>query len=427
MKFDYGKDGIEINLDPYWNVTILHPENQKVIENPVKAIREAINNPIGCLPLCEIVKKKSSSQTVCIVVSDATRPVPSHFILEALVKELNEYGIDETYIDILIATGLHRASNWEEIERIIGKKIAQSRINIINHEAKEKSLLKYLGNSSDGSPIYINKHFYEADLKILTGYVEPHFFYGFSGGRKSLVPGTAGEETIINNHTADMITSPYARFGIYKENLMHKHSLEIGKKAEVDFIVNICINEEHKVTQVAAGDLEKAHEYLVNYQLKHAFKEIIEPYDIVVCGNGGYPLDLNLYQAVKSMAVGEMVVKRGGTIISVNECSEGVGVGQDKFKELIFSEMSPEEIYKKILKKEIVVPDQWQIQVLTRILMKSEIYVVSSMNKEKIGNIGLKYADTVENAIKYSLIKHGQDASILILPNGPQILPLINI
>jgi nickel-dependent lactate racemase len=208
---------------------------------------------------------------------------------------------------------------------------------------------------------------------------------------------------------------------------MHKHSLEIAKKAEVDYIVNICINEEHKVTQVAAGDLKKAHEDLVNYQLQYVFKEIKEPYDIVVCGNGGYPLDLNLYQAVKSMAIGEMAVKRGGTIISVNECSEGVGLGQDKFNELIFSEKNPEEIYNKIRKKEIVVSDQWQIQVLTRILMKSEIYIVSNMKKEEIGNIGLKYADTVENAIKDSLIKHGKDARILILPNGPQILPLLNI
>jgi nickel-dependent lactate racemase len=178
---------------------------------------------------------------------------------------------------------------------------------------------------------------------------------------------------------------------------------------------------------VAAGDLELVHKRLVDYQKNHIFKEIQEPFDIVVCGNGGYPLDLNLYQAVKSMAIGEMGVKRGGTIISVNECREGVGVGQDKFKELIFSGKTPEEIYNRILKKEIVVPDQWQIQVLTRILMKSEIYIVSKMKEEEIGNIGLKYANTVENAINQSLIKHGYNAKILILPNGPQILPIINI
>ena len=425
MKFDYGKDGIEINLDPNWNATILHPDNQKVIENPVKAIRKAIKNPVGCPPLPDIIKNKSSSQTVCIVVSDVTRPVPSHFILEALIKELNENGIENEYITILIATGLHRASRREEIQRIVGEEIAQSKINVINHVAKEKSLLKYLGESSDGSPIYINKHFYEADIKILTGYVEPHFFFGFSGGRKSLSPGIAGEETIISNHSADMIASPHARFGSYKENPMHKQSLEIAEKVEIDFIVNICINEEHKVSHVAAGNLERVHEYLVNYQLQHVFQEIKDPYDIVVCGNGGFPLDLNLYQAVKSMAIGEMGVKKGGTIISVNECREGIGVGQEKFKELIFSGMTPTEIYNKILSKEIVVTDQWQIQVLTRILMKADVFLISSMDETKVGNIGLKSAETVEDAINEALKKHGKQAKILFLPNGPQVLPIL--
>ena len=205
---------------------------------------------------------------------------------------------------------------------------------------------------------------------------------------------------------------------------MHQNSLEIAKKAEVDFIVNVCINEEHKITQVAAGDLEKAHEFLIDYQLNHIFREISEPYDIVVCGNGGYPLDLNLYQAVKSMALGEMAVKEGGTIISVNECSEGVGIGQDQFKELIFSGMTPKEIYDKILNKEIIAPDQWEIQILARVLMKAEIYIVSKLKKSEIGNIGLKYAKTVEEAIKKALKKHGKESKILILPNGPQILPL---
>ena len=424
MKFDYGKDGIEINLDPSWNVDVILPKKQKVIENPVEIIRENIKNPIGSPPLLDIVKKKISSQRVCIVVNDATRPVPSHIILEALVKELNEYGIPQAQIDILIATGLHRPSNWNEIEHIVGKKLTRH-INILGHPAKDKAYLKKLGESSNGTPIYINKHFYESDLKILTGYVEPHFFFGFSGGRKSISPGIAGEETIIDNHSADNIASPYARFGIYKENPMHQISLEIAKKVGVDFIVNVCINEEHKITQVAAGDLEKAHEYLVDYQLKNVFREISDPYDIVVCGNGGYPLDLNLYQAVKSMALGEMAIKEGGTIISVNECSEGVGIGQDEFKELIFSSIAPKDIYEKILNKEILVPDQWEIQVLARVLMKAEIFIVSSLKENEIGNIGLKYARNVEEAITLSLKKHGPNAKILFLPNGPQILPLL--
>ena len=426
MKLDYGKDGVELEIDPNWNTKIIQPVEQIPIENPIKAIRNAIKNPVGNLSLKTIIKNRKKIKSVCIVVSDATRPVPTHLILEGLLRELNDYGIKEKYIGILIATGLHRPSRKEELNRILGV-ISTSDVKIINHIATDKKYLVLLHNNDDEIPIYINKYYYESELKILTGYVEPHFFFGFSGGYKSIVPGLAGAETILANHSAEKIASPYARFGIQENNPLPEHSSRLAKIAGVDFTIYVCINKKHEITKIAAGDVDLVHKKLVDYQNKYVFKEIQEPFDIVVCRNGGFPLDLNLYQAVKSMAIGEMVVKRGGTIISVNECSEGVGIGQDKFKELIFSEKNPEEIYNKILQKEIVVPDQWQIQVLTRILMKSEIYLVSNMKEEEIGIIGLKYADTVENAIKNSLLKHGQDASILILPNGPQILPLINL
>jgi len=426
MKFDYGKTGLEISLDASWNVDILRPKSQNIIENPVEKIKKAINNPISCSPLKSIVREKQNLNQICIVVSDATRPVPSHLILEALIEELNSYGIEDKNIIALIATGLHRPSREEELGRILGNKL-KNRLKVIDHKATDKDSLQYLGKTSNHIPIYINKYYYESDVKILTGYVEPHFFFGFSGGRKALVPGIAGAETIQLNHSAENISSPYSQFGIYKKNPMHKNAIEIARLVGVDFIINICIDEKHRITQIAAGDLEKAHKKLVEYQLKKVFKEITEPYDIVICGNGGYPLDLNLYQAVKSMAIGEMVVKERGTIISVNECSDGIGEGQDEFRKLLFSDMKPEDIYHKILNKEIVVPDQWEIQILARILMKAEIYVVSKLNENELGNIGLKYAKKVEEAIQLSLKKHGKNSNILILPNGPQILPLLKI
>jgi nickel-dependent lactate racemase len=421
MKLDYGKEGIDLNLDPNWNVKIFQPLEQKPFDNPIEKIRDSINNPIGSLILKEIIKKKKKVENICIVASDATRPVPSYLILEALIKELNVYGIKDNQIIILIATGLHRASREEELERILGTNLIK-RIRVVDHIATDENSLINIGNIDD-HPILINKLYYKADLKILTGYVEPHFFFGFAGGRKSIIPGIAGAETLQNNHSAENIASPYARFGIFKENPLHKNSIKISRKIGVDFIVNVCINEHHKILQVASGNFEEAHEKLVNYQLEHIFREIREPFDIVVCGNGGYPLDLNLYQAVKSMAIGEMAVKEGGAIIAVNECADGIG--QDKFKELIFSSMKPEEIYKKILNKDIVLPDQWEIQILTRILMKADIFVVSNLNKDEIGNIGMKYAETVEEAINNCLNKYSSNASILILPNGPQILPLL--
>ena len=424
MILDYGKEGLEIKLDLSWNVTIFRPERQKVFKNPKKEIKKSINNPIGCPPLQEIIQKKINIKTVCVVVSDATRPIPSHFILEALIEELNSYGIKDNQINILIATGLHRRSREDEIERILGENL-KMRIKTIDHIATDNDSMKNLGFSSNNTPIFINKHYHESDLKILTGYVEPHFFFGFAGGRKAIVPGISGAETIQANHSAENIASPYARFGIYKENPMHKNAIEIAKLVGVDFLINVCINEKHEIVQIASGDFERVHERLVDYQIRHIFREISKPYDIVICGNGGYPLDLNLYQAVKSMAIGEIAVKYNGTIIAVNECAESIGIGQDKFKELIFSGMQPNEIYKKILNREIVVPDQWEIQILARILMKAEIFIVSKLNENEIGNIGLKHAKSVEDAIQVSLKKHGPNANILILANGPQVIPLL--
>jgi nickel-dependent lactate racemase len=424
IRIDYGEKGIEVSLNPNWNVDIIQPSSQEVLEDPIGSITTFIRNPIGTNSLQDIVANKKEINQACIVTSDATRPVPSHFILEALVDELERYQIKDNKIIVLIATGLHRPSNEDEIKRILGKKLF-GRIKTMDHIATDMNSLDYLGKTTDGTPMYLNKLYLESDLKILTGYVEPHFFFGFSGGRKSIVPGIAGEKTIQANHSAEMIDSKYSRFGFYDENLLHQNSIEIGKKVYPDFTINVCINEQHLITKVSAGDLESTHQELVNYQLEKVFQPINTLYDIVVCGNGGYPLDLNLYQAVKSMAIGELSVKQGGTIISVNECRDGIGIGQDKFKELLFSKSSPEELYSKIITKKIIVPDQWEIQVLARILQKAEVYLISELDKRGIGNIGLKYASTIEEAIEYALNKHGSDAKILILPNGPQILPLL--
>lgn len=422
IKLDYGMEGLKVKLNPNWNYEILKPKSQKILNDPFDAIRNAIKNPLNSKSLFKLIKKKKTVNRVCIVISDSTRPTPSQIILKAILKELIEYGIPKEKILILIATGLHRATRKDEVKRMLGETIVEE-YKIVNHIATDKASLSFLGYASNGVPIYINRNYVESDFKILTGYVEPHFFFGFSGGRKSLLPGISGEETIQGNHSAENIASQNARFGNLKENPLHINSVEILRKVGVDFTVNVCINENHEITKVAAGNAEKVHQFLVNYQLKNVFKVINEPFDIVICGNGGYPLDLNLYQAVKSMAIGEMAVKNRGTIISVNQLSEGIG--HDNFKDLIFSSNTAETIYNEILDGTIKVSDQWEIQILCRILMKSDVYVISELNQEEIGNIGLKFALTVEDAIEESLKKYGEDAKILFLPVGPSLLPLL--
>ncbi|MHA1678423.1 MAG: nickel-dependent lactate racemase [Promethearchaeota archaeon] len=425
VKLDYGKNGLMVDIDPSLKVDIFKAKNLNPLENLGLEIQRAIDNPIHSKNLREIIKSKSEINNVCIVVSDATRPVPSYLILESLIPKLNEYGIDNEKITILIATGLHRKSQEEELDRILGPKI-KNKIKHVDHCAKDENSLKYLGKTKENIPIWINKLYCESDLKILTGYVEPHFFFGFSGGAKSIVPGIAGVNTILENHSARNIASPHARFGIFKKNPLAENSREIVELVGVDFTVNVCINSNHEIIKVAAGSLEQVHDELINFQLKNVFKKITQPYDVVICGNGGYPLDLNLYQAVKSMAIGELAVKEGGTIISVNECIDGIGVGQDDFKKLLFSGLEPSKLYQKIINGEIKVPDQWEIQILARILMKAEIIVVSSLKPEDLGNIGLKHANSVEEALHEASLKHGNDMRVLVLPNGPLILPKLD-
>ncbi|MFX1447048.1 MAG: nickel-dependent lactate racemase, partial [Promethearchaeota archaeon] len=265
MRLDYGKNGIELKLNPNWNTTVIRPLKQKVIKNPIKVIRDAIKNPMGSASLESIVKSRKTIKSVCIIAADATRPVPSHLILEGLVKELIEYGIQEKDITILIATGLHRPSHKEELKRILGE-VFTSEVKIVNHVATDTKSLISLSNSEVGGFISINKCYYNSDLRILTGYVEPHFFFGFSGGNKSIIPGIAGAETILTNHSAKNIASPYSRFGIYEKNPLTIHSAQIAKMVGPDFTINVCINEDHEITQVATGDLEKVHKRLVNYQ-----------------------------------------------------------------------------------------------------------------------------------------------------------------
>jgi len=418
----YGQERIEFNIPDELKVDLIQANQESLIENPNQALLNSFSNPLLSKSLKEILSKRKDGN-ICVVISDSTRKIPSKIILESLMVVFDELNILDDNIKILIANGMHRKCLPEEIKEMVGKDIL-FRYDIINHDANDDQSLEYLGETSLNTPIYINNIFLEASIKIITGLVEPHFFAGFSGGRKAIVPGIAGKDTILANHSADNIKSPNARFGIIKNNPVYNDADEVLKLKQIrpDFMINVCINQEHQITKIFSGS-HRIYNELVQYQEKICFHQISELYDVVITGNGGYPLDRNLYQAVKSMAIGEMAVKKGGTIISVNECRDGIGL--PSFEKQINLELAPDEIHKSIIEGKLNAIDQWQTQILTRILSKADIYVISSIEPEKLGNIGLKYSLNIEDAISQCIEKYGPKMRILILPDGPKILPVL--
>ncbi|MFX0101497.1 MAG: nickel-dependent lactate racemase [Candidatus Hodarchaeota archaeon] len=430
VKLAFGKNGLDVDFPDELNVEIAKPQKQEPLQDLKGEINRAINNPIAGPQLLDIIKEKRGSDdnckiNTCIVVSDHTRPVPSHAILTPLLYRLKEMGIQSEDITILVGTGLHRASRDDELIQMLGVDIGKN-YKIIIHDANDKDSLKYMGESSRNTPIWINKHYIDASLKILTGYVDPHFFAGFAGGRKAIVPGISGAETIIENHSARNINHPRARFLMLKDNPIHEDSLEISKMIGVDFIVNVCLNEDHEVIKVAAGNLEGTHSHLADYMKGITSKSYSSYFDIVVVNNGGYPLDLNLYQSVKSMIIGESAVKKSGTIIATNELSDGFG--SEKFKEIIENEADPGALIERLIKKEMVMESQWQVQTLARVLLRAEVLVVSSLPESDFSQVklGLKWVENFNKAMEMSLKKHGKEANILVLPAGPQLIPIID-
>jgi len=425
VPFKYGEDGILLHIPEDVKADVKYAPLEEPLQNPVMEIYNACITPHLSASLVEILKNfqtkySRSEDYICIVISDSTRPVPSKLILEALIMCLQEAQVPDARIKILVATGLHRNSTPQELEQMLGEKIL-AKFEIINHDATEQNNMEYLGENSFGSPIYLNKIYLQAKIKIITGYVEPHFFAGFSGGRKAVVPGIAGTATIQSNHSAQKIASPHARFGQLQGNPIFEDAQEIFKvNGMADFMINVCLDPLHRITKVAAGSYQ-VHDLLVQYQNEVCFFPITERYDVVVCGNGGYPLDLNLYQAVKSMAIGELGVKKGGTIIAINECRQLIG--QPVFEELINGGLRSEEVTSQVLSHQIQCSDQWEIQVLARVLQYADVVNISSIPEHKLGTIGLKYAESFEDALEFVFQKHGRDFTMLVLPDGPQYLP----
>lgn len=380
-------------------------------------VKDALRNPVESERLCDIVKGK---EKLLLITSDHTRPLPSRITLPILLEEIRSKN-PALEIRILIATGFHRPTTYNEMVHKFGCAIADNE-TIINHDCTDKENLVYKGILPSGGKLYLNSLVDWADVVISEGFIEPHFFAGFSGGRKSILPGIAGEKTIFANHCSDFIADKNARTGILKDNPIHKDMLFAAKQAKLAFILNVIINSEKRIINAFAGDFIKAHEKGCEFLQSLAEIKAVKS-DIVITSNGGYPLDQNIYQAVKGMTAAEACVNPGGVIIMVAACNDGHG--GESFYRWFAQSQSPKETFDRInsIPRDETVADQWEAQILARILIKNKVIMVSDIQSKKlIEDMHMIYAASVEEALDKAHRLTNADAGIVVIPDGVGII-----
>ena len=385
----------------------------------IEIVREAMENPIDSPRLSELAKGKDDG---VIIISDHTRPVPSKDILPNMIRELRE-GSPDIKITLLVSTGFHRPTTIEELRNKLGDALYEEfKDNIVVHDAHDPSRNVKVGSLPSGPDCIIDKVAIDTQLLVSEGFIEPHFFAGFSGGRKSILPGVADAVTVMGNHCSKFIDSPYSRTGILDHNPMHEDMLAAARMAKLAYIVNVVIDEDKKTVAAFAGNFETAHrkgcDFIADYVcVKPAYA------DIVITTNGGYPLDQNAYQSPKGMTAGEATAKDGAVIIMLASCSDGTG--GDFFYHIIADEPDIETAYQKFLAtpQEETAPDQWCSQILARIVRKYKvIFVANEDQKDMIEGLKMEYAPSLEAAYKRAREIKGEDASLTCIPNGISVV-----
>ncbi len=419
MKIDiaYGKKGLTINVPDRNLVAVLRMNDRPVVPNPEAETQRKIDAPTGTPSLMELAKGK---KTACIVISDITRPVPNTVILPPVLETLEAVGIPREGITILIATGLHRPNEGEELVTLLGPDIPK-KYRVVNHMGRDLESHVYLGETPIyKAPIYVDKRFVEADLRIATGLIEPHFMAGFSGGRKAIFPGICAFESVKVLHGPDPMAHKRSAECVIEGNPVHAEALYIAKKARVDFIVNVTLNERRQITGVFAGDLEKAHEEGMAFMAGQCRSEVDAPVDAVITTAAGFPLDLTFYQTVKGMTAAARILKKGGVVVIASRCDEGIG--SPEFTRLILETKTIDEFERNIRKPGVYTLDQWQLQKFGQVLRNHEVWLYSEgIPKETQKKLFVTPLKSIEDAVQRILVRFGKDACIAVIPEGPYV------
>lgn len=416
QRLAFGKAGISIELPSGFDYHILERRSADSLSDPFEAIEQALDSPIGSLPLRELARGRDSA---AIAVCDITRPAPNPLILPAVLRRLEEGGIPREKIAILIATGLHRGATPEEIKEICGEATAAN-YTVLNHDARAAEQHRHLGTTSLGTPVYVDERFVSAGLRITLGLIEPHLMLGYSGGRKMVAPGLAGQETIKTIHSPKFMRDPRAVEGSTEDNPLHGELLEISKMARQDFIVDVSLSSDRSIAGIFAGAPEPAHRRGIEFVSTVMLERLDDNVDAAITSSAGYPLDLTFYQAIKGITAASHIVKPGGKILLLAACEEGAGAPE--FRRMLTEHPSAQAFLDHLSRFPPVV-DQWQLEKLALVAAKAKLlFYVPGLPEQYYKSLWGSAFSTAEAAVNALVESVRPGARIAVIPEGPYVL-----
>ena len=427
LQLAYGRTGLRVELPDDAAVTIIEPEFVPGLADEQASITGALQSPLGVPPLQELVRP---DDTVAIVFSDLTRPMPNDRVLPPLLEELSLVGVPDERVVLINALGTHRPQTEDELRRMLGDSLVD-RFRIVQHDAWDERLVEVARNRI-GRPVRVNRSYVEASVRILTGFIEPHFFAGFSGGPKAVLPGIADAESILDNHGPAMIAEPTATWTVTEAcpeqgrsgNPLWEEMLAVALATEPTFLLNVTLNQDRQITGIFAGNLVEAHRAGAEAVRRVAMRQMPEAFDVVITSNSGYPLDLNLYQAVKGMSAAAQIVKQGGDIVVVAECWDGIP-DHGEYKRLLWEASSPEDLLDRVMAPGFRCHDQWEAQAQAQIQQKARVHVYADgLSSEELRRALVLPCESVEQTIAEIWLGNPA-ATIAVLPDGPQTVPYI--
>ncbi|MGI9149757.1 MAG: nickel-dependent lactate racemase [Chloroflexota bacterium] len=418
IELAYGRSGLSVEVSP--DADVIEPRFVAGLADEATAIRNALRAPTAGTPLVDAV---TCGASVGISVCDVTRPFPGSRVLPVLVEELQAHGAGP--ITVFVATGTHRACTPDELDQMLGPDV-QRLCEVVQHDAFDASRHRAVGTVLDSNtPALVESAFVDTHVRITTGFIEPHFFAGFSGGPKMVAPGLAALETVLDLHSAARIAHPRATWGVTQGNPVHDAVRAIARGVGVAFNLDVTLNRDHAITSVFSGELFASHAAGCAYARATAMAAVRGAYDVVLTTNSGYPLDQNLYQSVKGMSAAAQIVKPGGSIIVASECSDGLPA-HGGYRDLLRRGNDPDAFLEQLFEPDFSVHDQWQVQVQAQIQRKARVFVkADGLSPEQVREAWFEPVGDIDECVRRRLAAAGAGARLAVLPQGPQTIPYI--